>query len=93
MPVYEYGPVSGSCKICNGRFERFQSINDEAYSKCPICNEPCKRLISAVAVAKTPGDLLSDKNVGRAGFTKYKKTGEGTYEKVAGEKGPDTLKR
>lgn len=93
MPVYEYAPVSGSCKICNGRFERQQSVNDPAYTTCPICNQPCKRLISAVSVTKTSGDLLSDSKVGKAGFTKYRKTGDGTYEKVAGDKGPDTLKR
>ncbi|MCB0219763.1 MAG: zinc ribbon domain-containing protein [Chrysiogenetes bacterium] len=93
MPTYEYAPVSGSCKICNGRFERTQSIHDDALTTCPICNQPCKRLISAVAVSKTAGDLLSNKHIGQAGFTKYQKAGDGVYEKVAGEQGPDIIKK
>ncbi len=35
---------------------------------------------------------MSDKNLASKGFTKYVKTGNGTYEKTAGA-GPKTLKR
>jgi putative FmdB family regulatory protein len=44
MPTYEY-----KCYDCGTRFERFQSITDEAIQDCPECKGKVKRLISAGA--------------------------------------------
>lgn len=40
MPTYEY-----RCKKC-GDFEKFQSMKEEALSKCPQCGEQVQKLIS-----------------------------------------------
>jgi hypothetical protein len=34
---------------------------------------------------------LSDKNLERQGFTKYKRNGKGHYERTAGKQGPETI--
>lgn len=42
MPTYEY-----KCTRCGYVFERFQSIKEPPYTKCPECNGLVKRLIGA----------------------------------------------
>lgn len=41
MPTYEY-----KCKACGFRFEKFQSIKDEALQICPSCGGELQRLLS-----------------------------------------------
>jgi hypothetical protein len=41
-------------------------------------------------MARDESNLLSEKNIKRQGFTRYEKTGEGTYEKTCGN-GPAKL--
>ena len=41
MPTYDY-----QCKKC-GTFELWQSIKDDALTKCPKCGSKVERLISA----------------------------------------------
>ena len=86
MPIYEYEPDSGKCDICHGRFEFFQKMSDEPLKVCPVCNQPCHRVISKPAnPQKNP---LSTSNLAEKGFTKYVRTSDGTYEKQAGP-GPE----
>lgn len=44
MPTYLY-----ECENC-GRFEEFQSINDDALDKCPECGEDVKRIIGSPGI-------------------------------------------
>jgi putative FmdB family regulatory protein len=47
MPIYEYKAVGDAhCKLCRGRFEVRQGINDEPLSKCPECGAEVRRLFS-----------------------------------------------
>jgi putative FmdB family regulatory protein len=91
MPLYDYAPKSGKCKRCNGRFEVMQRVAEPKLTRCPTCNKPCERLISAVALggkyAVTPGKV---KNLG---FTQYNKAGDGFYERTAGSGGPEVIVR
>jgi putative FmdB family regulatory protein len=91
MPLYDYAPKSGKCKRCNGRFEVMQRVAEPKLTRCPTCNKPCERLISAVALggkyAVTPSKV---KNLG---FTQYKKAGHGVYERTAGSGGPEVIVR
>lgn len=91
MPLYDYAPKSGKCKRCDGRFEVVQRVAEPKLNRCPTCNKPCERLISAVALggkyAVTPG------KVKQLGFTQYKKAGDGVYERTAGSGGPETIVR
>ncbi|MGB2601789.1 MAG: FmdB family zinc ribbon protein [Candidatus Omnitrophota bacterium] len=44
MPTYDY-----KCEKCGHKFEKFQSIKDEALKECPECEGPVKRLIGTGA--------------------------------------------
>ena len=91
MPLYDYAPKSGKCKICRGRFEVMQRIAEPKLTRCPTCDQPCERLISPVALggkySMTPGKIKS------SGFTQYKKAGNGVYERTAGTGGPEVIVR
>jgi len=90
MPLYEYEPKDKTCGYCEGGFEIIQRIKDDALTECPKCGNPVTRLISSFSVDKT-SDILSPKNIEEKGFTQYKKSGKGVYEKTAG-KGPQIIK-
>jgi putative FmdB family regulatory protein len=90
VPLYDYAPTSGHCARCRGRFEVQQRIADEKLTSCPTCGQPVERLISA---AKVGGKYsTSDSRVKELGMTKYKKAGDGVYEKTTGT-GPDVINR
>lgn len=89
MPTYEYAPSSGRCRQCNGVFTVVQRIADRKLTRCPTCKKPCERRISAVA--SIGPSLTSDAAVKRSGFTKYRNTGDGVYERTAGTGGPEHL--
>lgn len=91
MPLYEYAPTSGRCDRCEGRFEVFQRIAEARLNCCPRCNQPVERVISAVALGGKYS--TSDSRVESLGLTKYKKSGDGVYERTAGTGGPQTIVR
>ena len=83
MPIYEYEPVDWDCLICQGRFEVLQAASEEHFSECPTCGMPCRRIVSKmqVKVAKYHGA----EHAGEKGFTTYKKTDKGVWERIGGE--------
>lgn len=91
MPTYVYSPISGNCDSCHGRFEQFQRMTEPRLTACPRCGQACERQISAVALGGKYS--TSDNAVKSAGMTKYRKAGDGVYERVAGSGGPDHLFR
>jgi len=91
MPTYVYAPTSGKCDHCTGRFECYQRIADEKLTQCPECGQACERQISAVALGGKYS--TSDAAVKNTGMTKYKKAGDGVYERVVGSDGPEHLFR
>jgi hypothetical protein len=92
MPIYRYAVVrpDGS----RGEpFEILQGIQEPPLAQHPETGEPVERLLTAPArpMRTRMGDgTVKDKDLGRLGFTKYEKTGDGRYEKTAG-KGPDRI--
>lgn len=47
MPIYEYKPTGKAhCKLCKGKFEVRQGMNDEPLSSCPKCGSQVSRLFS-----------------------------------------------
>ena len=47
MPIYEYKAVDDAhCRLCKGRFEVRQGINDEPLERCPECGAEIRRLFS-----------------------------------------------
>ena len=91
MPIYEYAPISGQCEKCNGRFEVMQRIADAKLTACPTCGQACERRITAVALGGTYA--VTDDKIKNSGLTKYKKAGDGVYERTAGTGGPEILHR
>ena len=45
MPLYEY-----RCERCDEQFEELRSASDEDEVRCPSCEQPAKKLLSAFAV-------------------------------------------
>lgn len=96
MPMYLYEIVleDGSG---GEQFEVFQKMADAPLTAHPETGEPVRRVLSEPNAPRAWTDMqgkaaTSDRNLAAKGFTKYVKTGNGTYEKAAGT-GPKKLKR
>ena len=95
MPIYVYETIDES-GVGGQRFEVMQRISDEKLTTHPETGAPVRRVITAPnIVTKHSGvgekALLSDKNLEKHGFTKYERSGDGTYDRTAGTAGPKTL--
>jgi len=90
MPIYEYQhSTDGHCDYCADAFEILQKASEPPLALCPRCHNPVQRKVSAVNLTR-PAPSLDDRNVGKHGFTKFKKVEKGVYEKTAGP-GPDII--
>ena len=82
MPVYVYRIVRA--ETAEGPPETFeirQSIHDPPLKTHPETGEPVVRVPCVPQIGR---GALSNSQVGAAGFTKYVKSSDGTYEKQAG---------
>ena len=97
MPIYLYETVTGDDSP-GEQFEIFQSMSEPALTKHPETGQPVRRVFCAPAIGGKWSDsamaksVADDKKLGRMGFTKYVKAGDGHYEKTAGQ-GPDVISR
>jgi hypothetical protein len=97
MPTYVYEVVheDGSA---GERFEVVQTMSEPPLLKHPESGQSVRRVFLPPMVGGRWGDEAMAKSVGddkkleRLGFTKYVKSGDGTYEKAVG-KGPKTISR
>ncbi|HEY9054041.1 MAG TPA: FmdB family zinc ribbon protein [Rectinemataceae bacterium] len=57
MPTYEY-----ECRICQHRFEKFQSISEDPLRECPACGGAVRRVIGGGSgiIFKGPGFYVTD---------------------------------
>ena len=89
MPLYVYRIVrpttAGQADANEQTFEVRQSIHDAPLTKHPETGEPVERVICApnISVGKLGNAALNS-----AGFTKYSRRSDGTYEREAGSAGP-----
>lgn len=97
MPFYEYKLVaeleqqpSAGCPDCRPTLTVLQKINDPVLTQCPHCQDAIRRMISPPHVVSGKAHQLKQSSIEKAGFTQYKKIGNGMYEKTAG-KGPSIL--
>ena len=90
MPIYEY-QASGDqhCEHCASVFELLRKISAPDLVQCPECKAPVIRIISAPNVGGS-GPSLDSATIEKHGFTQYKKSSKGVYEKTAG-KGPRVI--
>ncbi len=97
MPIYIY-QVSTDDGSEGEIFEFEQSMTAESLTKHPVTGQPIKRIYLPPNISKkyTPGQTknkLDNKNVEKAGFSKYERGKlTGTYHKVAGKEGPGKFK-
>lgn len=96
MPTYVYQVVTDDDS--EGEiFEVVQSMKDDALTEHPETGAPVRRIIQPPLIGGKHSEardkrMLSDGNLDKLGFTKYVKSGDGTYEKTAG-KGPKSIQR
>jgi hypothetical protein len=96
MPIYVYEVVLPD-GTGGEQFEVIQPMSAAALTAHPDTGKPVRRVFSAPNAPRAWTDAhakaaTSDKNLGAKGFTKYVKSGDGTYEKTAGD-GPKQIKR
>ena len=96
MPLYVYEVVlpDGSG---GEQFEALQPMSADPLTVHPDTGEPVRRVIGTPNAPRKWTDSqgaakISDKNLAAKGFTKYVKTGDGTYEKTTGT-GPKQIKK
>ena len=80
MPIYEYELCEGDCRVCKGKFTLHRPITAPPLEKCPLCKKPVRKILSSFnspQVAKP----LSIADARSAGFSVWKKTGSGEYER------------
>ena len=91
MPFYEYISVENSgCSHCRQGFTVLQKLSDAQLTACPECGQPIRRLISPPNVVSGKAHMMKTSSIEKAGFTQYRKIGQGVYEKTAG-KGPGVI--
>jgi len=81
MPIREYAAIDSqnSCDHCKQGFERVESIDASALETCPRCGAKVARQLSTPSIGRSESGLHD--RAKSAGFTTYKKTGKGEYEK------------
>jgi len=96
MPLYVYEIVmpDGSA---GGEFEVLQSMSEPELTVHPETGEMVRRVFGTPNAPRAWTDSqgkskISDSNLAAKGFTKYVKSGDGTYEKTAGS-GPKKIKK
>lgn len=97
MPIYEYAVMQPDGRLGN-TFEVLQGINDPPLTVHPETGEPVERILSMASFSGgAPSKIgakadISSGNLERLGFTQYKKSGDGQYQKSFGA-GPDMISR
>ena len=97
MPTYVYRVVRDDEQPAE-EFEVEQSIKDKPLTTHPETGEPVERLIQSVFAGGTWTEssmsrrMKDEKKLGKQGFTKYVKAGDGVYEKRSGT-GPELITR
>jgi predicted nucleic acid-binding Zn ribbon protein len=92
MPLYVYQVLEEDGS--EGEvFEVLQEMSEPALTHHPNNGKPVQRLLGMPSTMRkyAPGNI-SDQRLDRLGFTKYERSGKGTYEKTAGA-GPQVITR
>src|SRR5262245_13514346 len=94
MPLYVYQVITDDGSE-GAIFEILQDLNEAPLTHHPETGQPVQRLLQAPNVAGKFTETgakanMSPKNLERLGFTQYRRSGKGTYEKTAGQ-GPNVI--
>ena len=96
MPLYVYEIIQADGSA-GEQFEFLQSMSEAELTVHPETGEPVRRVFGTPNAPRAWTDSqgkakISDSSLASKGFTKYVKSGDGTYEKTAGS-GPKKIKR
>jgi hypothetical protein len=82
MPLLRYEPLKAPCKLCSAGFEHRQEAGAPDLATCPTCGQAVSRCGLPLAV-HTPKLLkpLSVTDAKRAGFSVWKRTSSGEFER------------
>ncbi len=83
MPVYEYEHLHDDCVLCDYRFAAVQGVDEPPLEFCPSCGLEVRRVVSQISVVTTQS--FDAHIAAKKGFTTWKRSGMGTWEKVAGD--------
>lgn len=83
MPIYEYEPDDRECLMCDGRVDVIQGVDEEPLKYCPWCGLEVCRVISRASFSMRMGP--NPQKAADRGFTTWKRSTAGVWEKVAGE--------
>lgn len=92
MPMYVYDVLNDEGAVV-GSLEIIQKITADPLLKHPETGQTLRRKMQAPFVGRKsnhelPKADISDRNLGKLGFTKYQKSRKGGYDRVVGD-GPD----
>jgi len=82
MPIYEYEPDDRDCLMCDGRVAVIQGLEEEPLKYCPSCGLEVCRVISRASFSMRT--VPSSQKAADRGFTTWKRSGAGVWEKIAG---------
>jgi hypothetical protein len=68
--------------MCEGVVSVFQGVEEESLQFCPSCGLGVRKIISRASFTMRTGP--NHDKAGQRGFTTWKKSGAGVWEKVAG---------
>ena len=81
MPIYEYEPIDGNCRVCGGCFELRRPMGRPPLENCPLCKKAVRKVISAASTPRV-NKPLSVSDARSAGFQVFEKREPGVYEKL-----------
>jgi putative FmdB family regulatory protein len=84
MPIHEYAAIDRGCAHCEAHFDVLQKLAEAPLTHCPECGSAVRRVISAPNVAAGNSRLLKESHAARHGFTQYRRSEKGVYEKAYG---------
>lgn len=93
--VYEVVPQPGQEDLPREMFEVVQKMSEDPLTHHPETGQPVRRVIQVPHIStqwstNKQKNRMSDSNLSAKGFTKYEKSGDGSYVKTAGD-GPTTI--
>lgn len=85
MPIYVYRVKEGEhgCADCKEPFEVLQALRDEPLERCPVCEQPVEKQVTAPN-AQFPAGPAALRNMGMA---RLEKRSDGNYENVSAQPG------
>ncbi len=81
MPIHRYAPAKSPCRLCGEGFEHRQAPAEPDLATCPTCGQTVVR--APIESVNTPKLLkpLSVSDAKNLGFTVFKKTSAGEFER------------